>query len=139
MIVKAAKAEFEKELQITPSHVAATAADCHHDLRTDTPRAAVPLAREAIRLQPENALGHAVLGRAYMQHDELGKALPELQASARIAPLNPQIHLYLQQVYGRLGNTAEAEKEKAEFLRLKSQQDSSKHASDIGDRASSKP
>jgi cytochrome c-type biogenesis protein CcmH/NrfG len=74
-------------------------------------------------MQPENALAHAVLGRAEMQQNEYAKALPDLQAAARLAPSNPQIHLYLEQVYARLGRTTEAQHEKAEFLRLHARRD----------------
>src|SRR5579884_144392 len=103
---EAARSEFQKELQISPDHVAARLQIAILDIRAGDPAAAVTLAREALRLQPDNALGHAALARAYMQQNDYPKALPELQAAARIAPLNPQIHLYLEQVYRRLGKPA---------------------------------
>jgi Flp pilus assembly protein TadD len=60
-----------------------------------------------------------------MQQGEYAKALPELEMAAKLAPSNPQIHLYLEQVYSRLGRSAEAKQEKAEFVRLHSAQQSS--------------
>jgi Flp pilus assembly protein TadD len=57
-----------------------------------------------------------------MLQQQSEKAVPELEAAAKLVPQNPQIHLYLQQVYSRLGRTSEAEKEKAVFLRLRSVQ-----------------
>ena len=119
-----ARKELEKELQISPAHVAARLQIAILDIRADKPASASLLAREALRLQPDNALGHAVLARAYMQQDDYNNALPELQAAAKIAPLNPQIHMYLEQVYSRLGNAADAQKEKQEFVRLRSGRDS---------------
>jgi tetratricopeptide (TPR) repeat protein len=119
-----ARAEFQRELQINPAHVAARLQIAILSIRSGDPREAAVLAREAVRRQPGNALAHAVLARAYMQQNELIKAMPELQTAARIAPLNAQIHLYLEQVYSRLGKTPEAEKEKAEFVKLRSRHDS---------------
>jgi len=122
---QAARAEFQKELEISPSHVAARLQIAILDLRAGEPDPAVRLSREAVRLQPDNPLAHAVLGRAYMQRNEYESAIPQLQSAERLAPTNPQIHLYLQQSFHRLGKTAEAQKELAEFKRLRSGRDTS--------------
>jgi tetratricopeptide (TPR) repeat protein len=121
---EAARGEFQKELQISPSHIPARLQIAIIDIRTDDPAAAAALATQALHLEPDNALAHAVLGRADMQQSQFEKALPELLAAAKLAPENAQIHLYLEQVYGRLGRNAEAQQEKAAFLRLHSAHDS---------------
>ncbi len=133
----AARAEFQKELQISPSHVAARLQIAILDIRAGDSAPAAALSLQAVRLQPENPLARAVLGRAYMQQNEFAKALPELLSAAKLAPTNPQLHLYLQQVYRRLGRTAEAQKELAEFVRLHSEHDSS-GLPEIGDASSGK-
>lgn len=117
---EAARAEFQQELQISPAHVPARLQIAIIDIRADEAAAAAALAMQAVRLQPDNALAHVVLGRAEMQQSQFEKALPELLSAAKLAPENPQIHLYLEQVFGRLGRTAEAQQEKATFLRLRS-------------------
>ena len=117
---EAARGEFEKELQITPSHAAARVQIAIIDIRTDDAANAARLATEALRLEPDNALAHAVLARAYMQQSQFEKALPELQTAANLAPQNAQIHLYLEQVYSHLGRKSEALQEKTAYLRLHS-------------------
>jgi predicted Zn-dependent protease len=121
----AARNQFEKELQINPSYMAAKLQIAMLDIRASNTQEAVNLAQEVVRVEPRNALARTVLARAYMQQEESAKAAPELEAAAKLAPQNPQIHLYLEQVYNRLGKTGEAQKEKAEFLRLRSAQTSS--------------
>ncbi len=120
----AARAEFDKELQISPSNAAARLQIAILEIRADHPDRAIVLARQALALEPDNALGHAVLARAYMDQREFVQALGELKRAASFAPQNAQIHFYLQQVYRQLGKTAEAEKETAEFKRLRSEKDS---------------
>lgn len=119
---QAANKEFERELQIDPGNVAARLQIAIIHIRAGEPERAIQPAREAVRLQPGNALAHAVLGRAEMQREHYPEALPELQRAAALAPLNPEIHLYLEQVYARLGKTTEAQTEKAKFVQLHSAQ-----------------
>lgn len=123
---QAARAEFQKELEISPSHVAARLQIAMLHLRAGESAPAVRLSAEAVHLQPDNPLARAVLGRAYMQQNEYGKAIPQLLSAEKLAPTNPQIHLYLQQSYRRLGKTAEAQKEMAEFVRLQSARNTSR-------------
>lgn len=119
----AARAEFQQELQLSPDNVAARIQLAIIHLRAGEPESAVKLAREAVRLQKDNALGHTVLGRAEMQQTNYAEALPELLTASKLAPLNPQIHLYLEQVYSRLGRITEAQGEKAEFMKLQATRD----------------
>ena len=116
---EAARAEFERELQISPLHALARLQIAILDIRGGDAAKAIPLAEAALKLEPQNALAHAVLGRAYMDLGEFAKAIPELKTSAQLAPENPQLHLYLGQAYRHLGRTQEADKEMAEFVRLK--------------------
>jgi tetratricopeptide (TPR) repeat protein len=116
---EAARTEFERELQISPLHALARLQIAILDIRGGDAAKAIPLAKAALQLEPRNALAHAVLARAYMDLGDFAKAIPELKTSAQLAPENPQLHFYLGQAYRHLGRTQEAEKEMAEFVRLK--------------------
>lgn len=117
---EAARKEFQRELELNPASVPARLQIAILDIRAGDPQKAIHPGTEAVRMQPDNALAHAVLGRAQMQAEHYAAALPELLAASRLAPMNPQLHLYLEQVYTRLGKTTEAQTEKAEFIRLHS-------------------
>ena len=51
------------------------------------------------------------------------KAVPLFEESVKLQPDNAQTHFYLEQAYRRVGRKTDAQRERAEFVRLKSQQD----------------
>jgi Flp pilus assembly protein TadD len=63
-------------------------------------------------------MGHSLLAMGQPE-----KAVPELEAAVRLQPANSQLHFYLEKAYRQAGRKTAADKEKAEFLRLKSQED----------------
>jgi predicted Zn-dependent protease len=119
----AAMAEFQKELQINPSHVPARLQIALLEIKAGKPGVAVEMARAGLKLQPGNVFCQLALGRALLGLGRTEEAIPELESAVKRAPENPQTHFYLEQAYRRAGRTAEAQKENAEFIRLKSRQD----------------
>lgn len=119
----AALAEFQRELTISPKHVFARLQIASLQIKRGAPEAALQPARDVVRLEPRNYLGHAVLGRALGALGQTAEAIPELETAVKLVPQNAQTHFYLEQAYRRAGRTAEAQREKAEFTRLKAQQD----------------
>lgn len=119
----AALTEFRREIQIRPSHVPAHLQAAILEIKAGSPKTAVELARDAIKLQPSNGYCHMTLGRAYLSLGEIDKATAALEAAVKLAPQNPQPHFYLEQAYRQAGRTADAQREKAEFSRLKAKQD----------------
>ncbi|MGH9584139.1 MAG: tetratricopeptide repeat protein, partial [Bryobacteraceae bacterium] len=115
----AARVQFEEELKVNPSNASARIQIAMLDIMAGNSSHAIPLAREALRLEPRNPLAHEVLGRAYMDTDQLPRAVPELEAAAKFAPNNPQTHFYLERGYRRVGRLADAKKQRAEFDRLR--------------------
>ena len=117
-----ARAEFQKELSIAPAHVSARLQIAILDIKAGNAQSAVTLANEALKLQPDNPLSHAVLGRAFVYMDQYAKGIPELEIAAKLAPQNLQLHFSLAQAYRRVGRNADARKEAEKFERLKSLQ-----------------
>lgn len=117
----AARVEFEKELEINPASNAAQVQLAILDIHDNRTQEAAGLARKVLAKEPENALAHTILARACMDLHEFPAALTELKTAAKLAPENPQIHLYLLQIYRQLGQTEQAEKELAEFKRLRAE------------------
>ena len=115
-----AMAEFREGLRISPSHVPARQQIAILQIKAGNSQPAIRLAREALALQPANALSHAILGRAFEHMGQYAEAVPELEAAVKLAPDNPQLHFSLGQLYRHVGRTNDAERETAEFNRLKS-------------------
>ncbi len=120
----ASLAEFRKELAISPSHVPARQQIAMLEIKTGDAKSAALMAREALQLQPSNALSHAILGRAYEHMGRRQEATSEFETAVKLAPDNPELHFSLGQNYRRMGRTADADKQITEFKRLKSVQDS---------------
>lgn len=119
----AAAAEFRKELEVRPKHVPARLQLAGLEIKAGNPQNAVLLARDAISLQPGNVFAHLMLGRALLSANQFEQAIAELEAAVKLDPQKSQPHFYLEQAYRRAGRTAEAQKESAEFARLKATQD----------------
>ncbi len=121
----AALAEFRKELQANPAHWPSLLSSAFLEIRGGSPTAAIELVERARKLVPQRQvwLCHAELGHAALVLEQPDKAIPELEAAAKLQPENSTLHFYLEQAYRRAGRHEEARKERAEFLRLKAQQD----------------
>ncbi|MBV9501481.1 MAG: tetratricopeptide repeat protein [Acidobacteriaceae bacterium] len=120
----ASLAEFRKELAISPSHVQARQQIAMIEIKTGDAASAAVITREALQLQPLNALSHAILGRAYEHMGRHEDATSEFETAVKLAPDNPELHFSLGQNYRRVGRIVDADKQIAEFKRLKSIQDS---------------
>jgi tetratricopeptide (TPR) repeat protein len=121
----AALAEFDKELQAHPSHWPTMLVAAFLQVREGQPESAIALAKRALTIAPEKHrwIAHAAIGHGYLSKGEAEKAIPELQAALQPQPDNASVHFYLEKAYRLAGRKEDAQREKAEFLRLKQQQD----------------
>ena len=117
--------EFQKELKVNPTHWPALLVSAFLETRRGSPDVAMQYAERARKLVPQNYmwLCEAEMGRALLAKDEPEKAIPQFEDSVKRQPENAQTHFYLEQAYRRAGRKTDAQREKAEFVRLKSQQD----------------
>jgi tetratricopeptide (TPR) repeat protein len=121
----AALEEFEKELSSNPSHWPTLLVAAFLKTRQGAPEVALHLAERARKLVPATYhwLCDAEMGRALLAQDQPAKAVPLFEESVKLQPDNAQTHFYLEQAYRRVGRKSDAQREKAEFVRLKSLQD----------------
>jgi tetratricopeptide (TPR) repeat protein len=119
---EAARVEFARELQITPSHVPARLQIGILDLKAGNAESAAEFARQALKREPGNPLAHGILGRAFSNRSEYAKAIPELETAVKLDPGNAQLHFSLGQAYHHVGRDADARKQEAEYQRLKALQ-----------------
>lgn len=120
-----ALAEFQKEARISPKHWPALLVIASVEMRQGDPEPAIQSLKDAMKsVTPKYRwLCHAELGRANMIADNLDAAIAELQTAVRLMPSQPNIHFFLSEACRRAGKKTEAEKERAEFEKLKVQQD----------------
>jgi tetratricopeptide (TPR) repeat protein len=119
----AAEEEFRKELRIVPRHVLARVQLALLLIKRGETKESVELAGEAVRLEPKDALCQATLGRALLDADQTSQAIAALENAVKLAPGSAKAHFYLAQAYSRAGRDADARKEKAEFSRLRAEQE----------------
>lgn len=121
----AALAEYEKEVSLNPSHWLAMLGSASLKIRQGETDAAVPSLRAAMKLVPSNYrwICHAEMGRANLTADRLDVAVTEFETASRQMPANAQLHFFLAQTYRRAGRKEDAQRESAEFEKLKAQQD----------------
>lgn len=117
--------EFKEELLANPSHWPSLLAAAGLENENGDAQLALESARSALKFAPPSYLWlcHSEEGRAFLAMHEPAKAIPEFEAALQTAPSNPQMHFYLEQAYRLSGRKEDALKQKAEFIRLKSQQD----------------
>ncbi|QOY85739.1 tetratricopeptide repeat protein [Paludibaculum fermentans] len=80
---------------------------------------AVEPLRTALKLRPDYVSACVALAKALMGLDRNQEAKEALEACARMSPAHPQPHLFLSQVYFRLGDEEKATAEKLLSLRLR--------------------
>jgi tetratricopeptide (TPR) repeat protein len=121
----AALAEFRKEVQRNPQHWPAWIVIGSMETRQGDGDAAIQSLKQAMKAIPPKYrwLGHAELGRAHLTAGNVSTAISEFETAERSAVSNPQVHFFLSQAYRRAGRKEDAQRETAEFEKLKLRQD----------------
>jgi protein O-GlcNAc transferase len=79
---------------------------------------AIKACEELLADLPEDYDSNLILGLSLAQSGEREAALPKLQKVAAVHPEAPEPHMVLAVVYAKLGRAADAERERAEAIRL---------------------
>jgi len=83
-------------------------------LDQNRPEDPIPALIQATQVAPSVARGHELLGKAYLQKQDLLKAQAELEEAVKLSPDTARLHYILGQIYKKEGLTTKA---KAEFDR----------------------
>jgi len=116
--IDAALKEYEKEIEITPSHVPARIEAAFLCLKAGQFDKGLSYARQAAKIEPKNPVAHNLTGRSLMELDRTDEAVPELALATRLSPQNASFHLDLARAYQKAGDKALAAKEVAAFNQL---------------------
>jgi tetratricopeptide (TPR) repeat protein len=114
----AALKEFQRELEISPDHLAATLQIAFEYIKRAEYEAALPYAENAVKISPNQFATHNALGRVLVETGHLERAITELELGARQAPDSPAMHFALAHAYSKAGRKADAARERATFLKL---------------------
>ncbi len=115
---EAAVAAFLREIEISPQHALARFQIAYIKLQANDAPAGLPYAEEGVRLRPQLALGQYVLGRLLFDAGQHTRAVDVLETARRLAPDDPKIHFSLARAYLRTNRKADADRARAEFVRL---------------------
>jgi tetratricopeptide (TPR) repeat protein len=121
----AALAELQKEVRINPQHWPALLVIGSLQIRQGAPEQAIETLHAALKIVPAKYhwLCHTDLGRADLDANRLDAAIAELENAARQMPSSANVHFFLAQAYRQAGRKADADRERAEFEKMKAQQD----------------
>ena len=115
---EAAVKEFDRELEISPSHVPSMVQLAFEYLKRKEYETGLPWAEKAVALAPRMFPARNVLGRLLLELGQTERAIKELEAGAQLAPESSQMHYALARAYTRAGRKAEAAREREIFQRL---------------------
>lgn len=121
-----ALAAFERELVLSPHHARTLISLAAEYAKRNEFQTALGYARRAVNAEPKYFAAHAMLGKVLVEGGlDLPKGMKELETAVDLAPANPQSRLALASAYLKAGRKADAAKERAEFLRLRTEIDAS--------------
>jgi tetratricopeptide (TPR) repeat protein len=80
-------------------------------LDENRPEDAIPVLIQATQIAPSVYQGHELLGKAYLQVQDLPKAQTELEEAVKLSPDNRRLHCILGQMYRKGGLTSKAKSE----------------------------
>jgi tetratricopeptide (TPR) repeat protein len=110
--------ELKQELETSPSNVSARLRLAEEYVKEQRPDLALPLAQEAIKLDPKRGPAHMVLGEALVATGDLSAGIKELEIARSQAPQTVRIRWDLLRAYTAAGRSDDAKREKEEIERL---------------------
>jgi tetratricopeptide (TPR) repeat protein len=110
-----AKASFEDELKVDPSHAQALAYLGDIALKQDQPNEAVKYLDRVVRQRKDIRIAYLDLGAALMQLKRYPEAQTALQRAVELDATQPDAHFRLGRLYQAMGNK---EKAQAEFVKV---------------------
>ena len=117
----AAIAQFKAEIQNQPQDVFARLKIAAAEYKVDS-AAGIPYAEEALKINPQAALGHYLLGLLLLDTGDYKRAIPELEAARASLPNEARLYFALGSAYSMAGRKDDAARARATFQRLSQEQ-----------------
>jgi len=111
-------AEMKRELQISPFNTTARLRLAEQYLKDQKMDQALPLAEEAVKLEPDHPPAHMMLGEILVAKEDLAGGIRELELAEKGAPQMVRIRWDLLRAYTTVGRKDDAQREKEEIEKL---------------------
>jgi tetratricopeptide (TPR) repeat protein len=118
---QAAVTQFQQEIQNDPQNVIARLKIAAAEYKVDS-AAGIPYAEEALKINPQAALGHYLLGLLLLDTGDYQRAIPELEAARASLPNEARLYFALGSAYSMAGRKDDAARARATFQRLSQEQ-----------------
>lgn len=112
---------FNKELEISPTHVEAMLQIAFEYIKRNDYESAMPYAERAVKTAPNQFAAHNALGRVLLGLGKIEESIRELEIGVKQAPDSPEMRYALARAYARAGRKEDAARERAKFLELDKQ------------------
>lgn len=112
--------ELKKELDVSPSSVSARLRLAEEYTKQQNPDSALPLAQEAVKLDPTRAAAHMMLGEVLIAKEDSAAGIRELETARDQAPQTVRIHWDLLRAYTAAGRNEDTKREKEKIEKLSS-------------------
>jgi tetratricopeptide (TPR) repeat protein len=119
--------EFQQELKGSPGHVPSMLQVAFEYLKRSDWEAAKPWAEKLVELEPRDFAARRALGQVLLETGNTAGSIDQLETGVRLAPDSPSMRFMLARAYQKAGRQTDAERERAEFLRLERLIRSKKH------------
>lgn len=103
--------ELEKELTVSPRHVAARLQIAQEYMKMGEAEKGLKYAQEATALAPQDFMAFQILGRVQLDAGNLPEAIKSLETAVKLVPECLQCHSVLANAYARSGRQADAERQ----------------------------
>jgi tetratricopeptide (TPR) repeat protein len=110
--------EFKQELKISGDHLPSILQIAFEYLRRSDWESAKGWAQRAVDLAPRDFTARRAIGQVLLETGNIPESIAQLEAGVRLAPDSPSMRFMLARAYQKAGRQADAERERAEFLRL---------------------
>jgi len=111
--------ELQNELDLNPKHTEALVTIALEYEKRGEFEKGIPYAQRAVEAAPPFFAAHGVLGRLLAKAGEVEKGIKELETARQQAPDSYQVRFALATAYTMAGRKDDADRERAEFVRLK--------------------
>ena len=109
---------MKKELEISPNDVWAMLQLAFEYIKRGEYETARTWAEKAVQGDPTNFVAHKAYGQVLLELGDVEGAIRELEAGVQIAPDSPALRFQLAKAYQKAGRGPDAQRERAEFMRL---------------------
>jgi tetratricopeptide (TPR) repeat protein len=110
--------EMQRELQISPFSVPARLRIAEEYIKEERVADALPLAQEAVKIDPKRGVTHMMLGEVLVAKGDLAGGIAELEAARQKAPDTVRVRWDLLRAYTSSGRSEDAKREKEEIEKL---------------------